>query len=192
MKASYELLPYVEIDGCWTFTDTFIKGLYRKMETDNDLPDTFLDGSVQSDQDLVDRFKRYDHKFFIVPDKDSLKAVLWLSDFRQATAYAHFWVAKEFRGGVEAVHMANRFLEEMLYMEDPTNRYVFDVIFAYVSNENEGVVRLLKGLYKMSEQDGSILDGKVLGVIPNAMIDVYKKRPVNAILGYATRKEVIL
>jgi len=190
LTASHDLLPYVEIDGCRTFTDTFIKGLYAKMDKDGDIQEAFLDGTMQSPQDLVDRFKRDDHKFFIVPGGDQVKALIWLSDFRQATAYAHFWVAKEFRG-TDAVQIANDFLYEMLYMEDKTNRYVFDIIFAYVSEENKGVVSLLEGLYTMSEQDDSVLAGKILGVIPNAMIDAYKKRSVNAVLGYATRKEAI-
>jgi len=180
----------VEIDGCRTFTDTFIEGLYAKMDEDGDIQEAFLDGTMRTPQDLVDRFKRDDHKFFIIPGGVQVKALIWLSDFRQATAYAHFWVAKKYRG-TDAVQIANDFLCEMLYMKDQKKRYVFDVIFAYVSEENKGVVRLLEGLYTMSERDDSVLAGKILGVIPNAMIDAYKNRSVNAVLGYATRKEAI-
>jgi len=189
LTVSCELYPYVEIDGCWTFTDTFIKGLYRKMFDDDDIQHTFLDGSVQSEDDLVRRLKRDDHKVFIVGGEEKVKALVWLSDFRQATAYAHFWVAKEYRGGLEAVNIAFKFLEEMLYMSDHEGCFMFDVLFAYVSEENKGVVKLLNSLYALSQQGDSVLSGKVLGVIPNAMIDHYKKRSVNAILGYATRKE---
>jgi len=178
----------VEIDGAWTFTDTFIKGLYLKMDADGDIQHAFLDGGIRSPEDLVDRFKRDDIKVFVIPEGDGVKAVLWLSDFRQATAYAHFWVAKEYRGP-GSVGIAMTFLDEMLHIRTALGGYALDVIFAYVSEENKGVVKLLHGMFEMSKDPDSPLAGKILDTIPNAMIDVYKGRKVNAVLGYAVRKE---
>lgn len=188
MKAYCKLLPYVEIDGAWTFTDSFIKGVYTKMEFDGDIQHAFLDGGVTSADDLVKRFKQDDIKVFIVPEGNEVKAVVWLSDFRQATAYAHFWVAREHRGP-GSVAIAMTFLDEMLHIKNPDGEYALDVIFAYVSEENKGVVKLLHGMFEMSKAPGSTLAGKILDTIPNAMIDVYKGRKVNAVLGYAVRKE---
>jgi len=71
-------------------------------------------------------------------------------------------------------------------LTSPPEIFVFDVIFAYVSEENKGVVALLRGLFHMSQQEDSDLSGKVLDITPNAMIDHYKgveKRIIELVKG---------
>jgi len=184
------IYPYVELDGIRTFTDTWIRDLFARMVKEGVLTSLFLDGTVQEPGDLIARFKREDHKFFIVAYGDEPAGLIWLTDFRQATVYVHFWIFKKFRGTDKGMIIALHGAKEFLYMRDHEGKYIFDVLFGYISAENKPVVSLFNKLEHAANNGGGFgITGKILGTIPNAMIDYYKDRSVDAIMAYLVREE---
>lgn len=105
------IIPYQEIDGIRTFTDSFIKDLYNRAIVDN-LEYVFGDGSIDSPETFLAAMKSGNNQLFVI-DVDGNKTVgfVWVNRFESRFARGHFCFFREFWGRVP-VEAGKKFLKE--------------------------------------------------------------------------------
>lgn len=129
-----KLMPYCTIDGIPTFRDSEIGYLYTMLEKAGRADDLFCDGSVQSPENFVDLFKNGYNKLWLITTNDKVKGIVCLTDFRQATAQAHFAF---FKTEKDTLGIAKEVTKQMIHMKDNDDEYIFSVLIGIVPANNK-------------------------------------------------------
>ncbi len=168
-------MPYCEIDGIATFTDSEIGYLYTMLEKAGKAKDLFCDGSIQSPEEFVDLFKNGYNKLWLISFNEEIKGIVCLTDFRQATAQAHFAFLKTEKDTLE---IAKEVTKQMIHMKNNDDKYIFSVLIGIVPENNKRAI-------KFTEKMGCTR----LCNIPNFIFDYAKQEYFDGVLFYITREE---
>ena len=109
-----EIIPYAEIDGAWTFKDSFMKSLWDRMEAEGTAKRVFCTGLV-TDRDTFVKFMKSPKNVVLTQwEGDECVFIGWLNNISQHTAYAHFCCFKSIWGkrSKEALDKALRLVRD--------------------------------------------------------------------------------
>ena len=167
-----KLLPYCEVDGIRSFTDSEIGYIYTMLEKEGKAEAAFCDGSVKSNPDFI-QFMKYDSKLWVVIIEKKVVGIAWLNNFGHNIAWGHFAF---FKSTHNTVKLYRETMRQLIFLED-TNGYVFSTLMGWVSSKNKIAIDMVK-------QAGMIK----VGEIPNATYDYFDGKTYDAALFYITRE----
>lgn len=173
-----KLIPYCEIDGIRTFSDSYMKGLFQRMIRDNTVELVFMDGSVVNEDEFITEM-RNSMAFITIIDDDYEKpgAIQWLNRPQHRWIQHHVNAFSEYWATDWVVPVAKQNLSKMIRMTDSTEQYMFDVFIGIVPQSNVPVL-------KLAEKIGMAKTG----YIPNGIWNAYKQQSENAYLLTYTRE----
>ena len=151
------IIPYIEVDGIRTATDTKIRELYQKTVEDGSDTTVFRGDFITNEDSFLIMAKQ--SGFFLLWYVDGKVAgYSWVDSFIHRTASAHFCSFKWFRKTGTGDEGVKQSLIMWLGLKRLDGSYLFDVILGLPSQKNIHVINLLKrGGYQFR------------GVIPNGV-----------------------
>ncbi len=169
------LLSYTAIDGVPTFKDSFIKGLFDRMQEEGLVDMVFYDGSVKSSDEFLQMMKFGMNSLFIIEFKGEIAGLCWLNNFCSRRAEFHMCFFSNLRGQ-DAVEVGKEVVKELLYMEDGAGNPIFDLLFGMTETENVPAIRWCRAM-----------EFETLGIIPSAVWNAKLKKSVPAQFSYVER-----
>ena len=171
----YRLLPYTAIDGIPTFTDSFIRGLFERMDGEGLAERVFYDGAVTNPDAFLAMMKHGMNRLFVVEFGGEIAGFCWLNNFTLRTAEFHFCFFDILRGK-DAVGVGRDVVCDLLYMEDSAGNPIFDLLFGMTEVAN-----------KPAEFWCRKMGFEYLGIIPSVLWNANLKKSVPAHFWYVER-----
>ena len=171
-----KLIPYIEHDGMRTFTDTFIRGLYERMEEEGTASIVFSDGEINSAEEFLSAMKYGANSLYIVDVYGDVAGVVWANRFKSKTAYIHFCGFQRYWGN-GSVEIGRAAMGQILYMVDNTGEYYLDTLLGLIPCTNIPAIKWLK---KVGLEE--------VGKIPSALWSNQEKKSEDGLLLYLTRE----
>ena len=171
------LIPYVQVDGRWSLTDTCMKALFEKMREHDLIKVVFSSGTVGSAEDFLGLAKNPMNTVHTVwNDNGICLAVIWLNNYGFNHAFGHFCIYPE-AWGKHTDEIGKLTLDYWFGFEKEDGSPMLDVILGKISAENQHALSFLQRIGM-----------KVVGVIPKIMFDFYENRKVGAAFLYIERE----
>ena len=170
-----KLLPYTAIDGIPTFTDSFIKWLYARMQEEDSAGCVFLDGSVKTADEFLRLMKFGTVRLYVVECAGEISGVVWLNNFQSRSAEFHFCFFSSLRGK-EAVAAGKEIVKELLEQTNIDGLPVFDILTGITPVTNKAAIRW-----------GRRMGFETLGILPSAIFDAEQGESVPGQVFYVQR-----
>ena len=122
-----KIVPYIEVDGIRTFTDSFIEDLYIRTINEN-LGYIFCEGDIDSSQTFLRLMKSGYNQLYVIFYDNDLAGYIWLNMFESKTARAHFCYFRKFWGkpateiGKTFLSMCTKFLSVLQGLVPVSNK----------------------------------------------------------------------
>jgi hypothetical protein len=149
-----EIVPYVEINGTRTATDTYINSLYQTMVKDNLVKRVFVNDQMETSQDFLNHMKSPNILPLIALYEGKPMGVAWLADIKPNTATAHFCFFKCSWGKLTE-EMGRAVLDYWFGQKDGKYNFPFKTIIGMTPERNRSALKYIRQL-----------GFKVLGAIP--------------------------
>lgn len=169
------LIPYIEIDGIRSFNDTFIKGLYARMVSDNLASKIFIDGSVRDETDFLNMYKYGGNNLFVIMENKEPVGITWLNGCRKNTAAAHFCLFKSV-WGKGSVDIGKYVINKLLNLRDINGDYYHDVITGVIPEPRTFAIAWIQKIGM-----------KIIGTIPKYFWCEKDNKSVDAVVAYIER-----
>lgn len=134
-----DLLPYTEIDGIPTMTNSFIEGLYRRMQEDGTADTVFYDGTVRDAAGFLRKMRYENIALYAVYADRELAGVLWLNGFEGRFARCHWCVFSPY-WGKGSVEIGKASLRQILALTEGGGRHLYDMLLGVLPSSNERAV----------------------------------------------------
>lgn len=172
------LVPYCEVDGIRTFTDTEVLDLYDRMAINGTAKAVFSDGQILSREDWLETMK-FPHNFmYVVFSGDKIVAAVWLN--RVEMKKAHFNYCAFFNGWrMGSVKGGRMIMDTVMEMKSKDGEYLFDVLMGVTPAVNTSAVKYMK-----------LCGWIILGEVPLGVWNQEKQKSEPALISYYSRKEV--
>jgi hypothetical protein len=168
------LIPYIEVDGIRTLTDSQVMGLYDRMEKDGSHRAVFSTGDIKNRNDFLRYMKQRGVLLHVIHVGKETAGINWLDNFDRKTAFMHFCVFSEFWGDTEFI--GRQTLQQLIHMKGADGDFVFDLFKGLVPVWNTRAI------------DFSLECGGVnLGTVPKAVWNHEKGASEDAAFIYFTR-----
>lgn len=139
------LVPYCEIDGIRSFSDSEIAELYDRMEMDGIAETVFYDRSVQSRAGFVVLMRKPDTWLYVImaqggegtPEK---LGIVWLNRIEFKRAYLNFCLFSN-AWGKKSVEIGKEAVGRLISMKDGKDGYLFDVFYGITPMVNTGAIK---------------------------------------------------
>ena len=141
----YKLLPYTAIDGIPTFPDSFIRGLFERMQEEDLVEDLFYDGSITTPDEFLSMLKFGKNSAYVVEYQGKIGGVVWLNNFGARSAECHFCFFSNLTGRALA-DVGKRVITELINMEKLNGEPIFDVIIGITPVDNRAALRFCRRL----------------------------------------------
>jgi hypothetical protein len=171
----YRLLPYTAIDGIPTFTDSFIRGLFERMDGEGLAERVFYDGAVTNPDAFLAMMKHGMNRLFVIEFRGEIAGCCWLNNFASRRGEFHFCFFDNLRGQ-DAVGVGRDVVCDLLYMEDSAGNPIFDLLFGMTEVAN-----------KPAEFWCRKMGFEYLGIIPSVLWNANLKKSVPAHFWYVER-----
>ena len=140
-----QLVPYCEIDGIRSFSDSEIAELYDRMEKDGTAEMVFYDRGVQSRTGFVALMRRPGTYLYIVVPRSAEGvteplAIVWLTQVESKRAYMHFCLFSN-AWGESSVEIGKATVVRLINMKDGKDQYLFDVFYGITPMVNTDAIR---------------------------------------------------
>jgi len=175
MKVS--VVPYTEVDGVRTFSDSGIKRLFLRTVEDDLATVVFYEGTVRTEEQFLAVMKYGECLFYVIYIDSDVIGYAWLNRFENRTARYHFCAFKDYWGRLDDV--APEIMSTLFKLKDSKNKPLFDLFTGYIPIWNKPAV-------KFTLKHG----GRSAGEIPNAIYNAETKQSEPAIFIYYTRGDV--
>jgi len=172
---NYSLVQYAATDGIPTFTDSFIKGLFERMQQEGLIGLVFFDGSAKTPDDFLTMMKFGRNKLFVIEFKGKLAGCVWLNNFEMRRADFHFCFFSTLRGQ-DAIDVGKQVVIELLTMKNDNGDFVFDLLVGLTPTTNEAAVRWCERMEFSS-----------VGILPAAAWDAALGKSVPGLISYVER-----
>ncbi len=170
-----KLLSYTAVDGIPTFQDSFIRGLFERMEREDLVKRVFYDGQTRTPEDFLQMMKFGKNNLFVIEFNGEIAGLCWLNNFDVRRAEFHFCFFENLRGA-DAVNVGKQVVMELLYMEDSAGNPIFDLLFGMTEVENKPARIWCKNM-----------GFEHLGVIPSVLWNAAQQKSVPAHFWYVER-----
>lgn len=171
----FSMMPYTEVDGIRTATDSDIKKLFTRTEKDGLVRVVFYEGSINSSCEFLAMAKSNTTLFYILIDGIETVGYTWLNRFENHTARIHFCFFKEYWG--KADDFAKYVLDKLLSMTGKNGDILFDLLTGFIPEWNTHAI-------KFALKCGA----HTHGVIPNAIYNDASGKSENAVFLYYLRR----
>lgn len=137
-----EIVPYIEIDGIRTFTDSDILSIYDRI-IDEGKEYVFKDGTVCDRFVFLETMKNGQTALYVIYYKKKLLGIMWLNRFEGRLARAHWCTFDGFsaKQKIQAGRYAN---EKIMDMKDTKGDYVFDLLLGYTPISNSQAIQFIR------------------------------------------------
>lgn len=167
-----KLLPYCNIDGIATFTDSEIMGLYQRTTDEGTCDMIFYDGSINSKEEFLSVMKYGQNELYTIIE-DSIKGFVWLNRFEGKFARIHFCFFKEAWGDTVKL---GKFVNSTLINMKASGEFILDMILGYIPISNQKAISYSKKI-----------GGKEAGEIPCGSWNKHTKQSEPARILYYVR-----
>ena len=141
-----KLAPYTAIDGVVTFPDSAIRSLYAQMVEEKTADTVFYDGAVRSGEDFLNMMKFGNFKLYVIFVDQAKSGILWLHDFGPRCAQLSFCLFKNVWGGKKSVEIGKKCVNDILYMRDASDNYIFDMLYGCTPKSNRLALRFVRNI----------------------------------------------
>lgn len=172
----FKLVQYIEWDGIRNFSDSYIKHLFERMQSEGLSQRVFSDGSIKTSDEFLRAMKYGQCRLFLIFCDSEIAGSTWLTEFKRRSAVAHFCFFKRVAGEKTWI-IAKKVLNELLYMKDAKG-YILDVLLGMIPSNNEIAVQF-------AQKYGMI----VAAEIPNAVWDDKLQKSISGVMVYGIREE---
>jgi hypothetical protein len=118
-STNLKVIPYVEVDGVWTFRDSEIKNIYDTMVQDGTAEAVFCDGSVHNRDEFQWCMKRGDSTLYVAQlDNGAVVGIGWLNRFQYHFCQGHFCFMKKFWKNPILITAARMMIRTMFKTQD--------------------------------------------------------------------------
>lgn len=170
-----KIIPYTATDGVPTFTDSFIKGLFHRMEEEDAAGAVFYDGSVTCADDFLKTMKFGKNSLFVVEFQGKLAGCVWLNNFEVRRADFHFCFFSPLQGR-DAIEAGREIVSELLTMTKDNGEYIFDLFVGLTPTTNRAAIRWCRRM-----------GFSTLGVLPAGAWDAASGKSVPGLVSYVER-----
>lgn len=174
---SFNIVPYVQVDGRWSFSDSFMKDVFNRLHDQGIVLYLFYGGEVKTDEDFLIFIKNGKNLAHIILDETQPALIAWLNNFGRNYAYIHYAMFKEYWGKStrELGYMALQYWFDFKKDGKP----LFDILLGGTPSNNRMATRFLR---KMNMT--------ILGNIPGIAWDAYKNEYSDLIVSYIKREDL--
>jgi len=140
------LVPYCEIDGIRTYSDSEIAALYDRMEMDKTAKDVFYDGSVKNRAEFVAMAKKPGTYLYVVIEKgnpDAQFGIVWLNRVEFKRAWFHFCFFSNV-WGARGVEIGKAVISQLTNMKNNAGDFVIDSLLGVVPKANPKAINFVK------------------------------------------------
>jgi hypothetical protein len=141
-----KLIPYCEIDGIRTFSDSEIAGIYDRIEKEGSAGMLFYDGCAKNRAEFVMIMKRPGTYLYIVVERENPEhqlGIIWLNRIEHRRAWLHYCFFAE-TWGTSALKIAKQGVEKLISLQDSKGEYLFDTFLGITPSSNRLSVRFNK------------------------------------------------
>ena len=174
-----QILPYVQVDGQWSVSDTYLKSLWQKMEEQNLVQKVFYAGEIKDEQGWINLCKNPRNILHLVLDEENeAVSVIWLNGLQMSFAFAHFVCFKKI-WGKRTKEVADESFKHWFSFKKKDDTPLFDVIIGKTPDANISAINFIKRIGM-----------NVIGTIPNIAYDIYLGKKMGLVISYIERKEI--
>lgn len=143
------LVPYCEIDGIRSFSDSEIAELYDRMEHDGTAGTVFYCGSVKNRSGFVVKMKEPGTYLYVImrrgdPEGITEKlGIVWLNRIEYKRAYFHFCLFSN-AWGKKSEEIGKDVVSELINMRGRDGQYLFDCFLGIIPWANIEAVRYVR------------------------------------------------
>jgi len=177
--AEIKIIPYVEVNGMRTFSDSVIMGLFDQVESESLYQTVFYEGTVTTKKQFLDIMKGPSNQLYVLIGDKTIFGFVWLNRFEGRTAHLHFCGFKNGWGlGMNAV-AAKRILSELMHLKSDHGHF-YDLLIGFMPSWNKYALGFVKAC-----------GAKSAGVIPNAIYNMTSGASEPAEFIYLTREDLL-
>lgn len=130
----WELIPYTAIDGIPTISDSFIMGLFERMEDEGLVCKVFIEGAIKNKKDFLYLMKFRDSRLFVLIKEGVAGGFYWLNHFGARSAEFHFCLFSVIYGK-EFIKLSKKSVCMILEMKQGEN-HLYDMLFGIIPELN--------------------------------------------------------
>lgn len=171
-----KIVPYCEVDGIRTMSDSFVRSLWKRMEAEG--KSRFFSGSIyfQSADDFLQEMKHSSTMFYLVKSSGGNAGCFWLNYFQEKFCQAHYFFFREYWGRTRKIGL-EVFGQVLSWKDD--DGYALDMLTGILDKDNSLAVKLAG---KCGWQKA--------GELPMAKYDLNTKNSRPGIIVYLTRENL--
>lgn len=171
------IVPYFENDGCWTWRDSEVCGMFDRMAAEGMAEVVFFDGPMDR-AGFLRMMKHGPCSLFVVMVDAQEAGFAWLSQVEGRSAWVNFYVFKAFWGR-GAADIGRACLRYLLHIPADAGGYCFDVLLGITPVRNRAASEYL------------VRTGcRVVGRVPNAVWVASEGQSEPGLMVYCTREEL--
>ena len=126
----------------YSFQDSYIAQLYRRVVRDGTVTNVFYDGSIQNTNDFLDFFKNKNNEIYVLFYEEREAGFFWLNNFRQRTSFVTYCIFKDF-WGKKALEIVQNGISQILNRKNEFDEYITDVLLCLTPVNNKWVIQFL-------------------------------------------------
>jgi hypothetical protein len=168
------LAPYTAIDGIPTMSDSFIMGLYEKMEDEGVVHKVFVEGSVKNKEDFLYLMKFRESRLFVLIKEGTVGGFYYLNHFGAKSAKFHFCLYSILYGK-DSIEISKKAVRTILETRCGEN-YLYDMLYGVIPESN-----------KIARNWARRMGFELLGMMPSAVFDEKLGRSVPGEYFYVER-----
>lgn len=172
-----KIIPYIEVDGARTFTDSVIMRLFDRVADEGLQRVVFYEGTIKSRKYFLSIMKGLHNHLYILLEKKEIVGFVWLNRFEGKTAHLHFCMFKNTWGTGQNVEIGKYVLSKLINMGAPG--FFFDLFIGWLPEWNTHAIGFIKRC-----------GAQTAGVIPNAIYNAKTEQSEPAVFVYLTREDL--
>lgn len=170
------IIPYIEVDGSWTFPDSFIAGMFDRLRNEGLLRWVFPVRGV-TDRDGFVSYLKGTRAAVLAFAGNEVQAAIWLDRFEGRSACVNYFTFKTAVLNRRTKTIGLMALKHFLGLRLDDGSYVFDCLRGVAPVNNPLGRRFLR-----------TLGMKEVGIVENRVFNAYAGKSVDAIESYMTRE----
>ena len=135
-------LPFCDHSGNYSYQDSYIAQLYRRVVRDGTVGNVFYDGSIQNTNDFVEFFKDKNNEIYVLFYDEREAGFFWLNSFRQRTSFISYCIFKDF-WGQKALDIVHSGTSQILNRKNEFDEYITDVLLNLTPVNNKWGINFL-------------------------------------------------
>jgi len=176
--AEIKIIPYIEVNGMRTFSDSVIMGLFDRVKDESLYPVVFYEGTVTTREGFMMLMKEHLNHLYVLTRDKKIFGFVWLNRFEGRTAHLHFCTFRNSWGTGSNVMSAKKTLSCLMNLK-ADNGYFYDLLIGFLPVWNTHAIGFVKACGAKSSR-----------IIPNAIYNMTSGESEPAEFIYLTREDL--